>query len=140
MKFQNIPTLSVTGQKELDAAKWKLWHGLYEDCFAKLGLLIASIQDNKTKQRLEKLLEYFINNEDILVNYDERQVNNLPFTSNIAESTVGNLVNSRYSHDGKMQWKREGAHNLLQVRTAKYSNMLDKMWVHVFSKPLKIAA
>jgi len=39
-----------------------------------------------------------------------------------------------------MQWKREGAHSLLQVRAASYSNTLSKMWNYVFSKPLKIIA
>jgi len=56
------------------------------------------------------------------------------------ESTVENLVNSRYRQTGKMQWKREGAHSLLQVRAASYSNTLSKMWNYVFSKPLKIIA
>jgi transposase-like protein len=140
MKFQNIPTLQSEEQKELESAKWKLWHGLTKDCFNKLTAVITKIDDKKVKERLQKLLEYLINNEDILVNYEDRKSNKLAFTSNIAESTVENLVNSRYRQTGKMQWKREGAHSLLQVRAASYSNMLNKMWNYVFSKPLKIVA
>lgn len=100
--------------------------------------MITETEDKKVKDKLQKLLEYLLNNESILINYDKRKASNLPFTSNIAESTVENLVNSRYSHDGKMQWKREGAHSLLQVRAVIYSNMLSKLWSHVFSKPLKM--
>ena len=140
MKFKNIPVLPLEEQKELESAKWKLWHGLSQDCCDKLTSLIDKIMDNKTKQSLKKLLQYLVNNEDILVNYEERRVNGLSFTSNIAESTVENLVNSRYSQTGKMKWKREGAHALLQLRAATYSNALSKMWGYVFSKPLKIAA
>lgn len=140
MKFQNIPTLSKEEQKALESAKWKLWHGQAQDCFDKLTAVISKIQDNKTKQKLQKLLEYLVNNEDILVNYEEKKANNLPFTSNIAESTVENLVNSRYRQTGKMKWSRTGAHSLLQVRAASYSNMLNQLWSYVFSKPLKIMA
>ncbi len=67
---------------------------------------------------------YLVNNEDILVNYGEKKVNNLPFSSNIAEYTVENLVNSRYRQTGKMQWKREGAHALLQPKLV-LSHMMD---------------
>jgi ssDNA-binding Zn-finger/Zn-ribbon topoisomerase 1 len=140
MKFQNIPTLASIEQEELECAKWKLWHGLAKECFNKLTILINKTGDKKIKCKLQKLLEYLVNNEDILVNYGERKVSNLPFTSNIAESTVENLVNSRYRQTGKMQWKREGAHALLQLRAASYSNTLSKMWRYVFSKPLKLIA
>lgn len=136
MKFQNIPVLPEEEQKELESAKWKLWHGLAKDCFIKLVIVIDKTTDKKVKDRLHKLLEYLKNNEDILVNYEDRKSNKLAFTSNVAESTVENLVNSRYRQTGKMQWKREGAHSLLQVRAANYSNILTKMWSYVFFKPL----
>lgn len=79
------------------------------------------------------LLEYLVNNEDILESYEERKANNLPFTSNIAESTVENLVNSRYNQTSKMKWRCKGAHALLQVRAATgYSNCLIKCGICVF--------
>jgi len=140
MKFQNIPILPEEEQKELEAAKWKLWHGLAKDCFSKLTVVISKTEDKKVKDRLQKLLEYLENNEDILVNYEGRKSHKLAFTSNIAESTVENLVNSRYRQTGKMQWKRESAHSLLQVRAASYSNTLSKIWNYVFAIPLKIVA
>ena len=125
-------------QADLKGAKWKLWHGLKQDCFDKLKLLIDNITDAKLKKRAHQLLQYLQNNEDILVNYEERSNKKLPFSSNVAESTVENLVNSRYSQSGKMQWTREGAHSLLQIRAASYSKLLDKMWNYVFSSILKV--
>ena len=86
------------------------------------------------------LLHYLENNKDVLANYEERQNNKQPFSSNVAESTVENLVNSRYNQTGKMQWSRDGAHSLLQVRAADYSKSLHMIWNYVFSKILKIAA
>ena len=98
-----------------------------------------NITDTKLKKRAQQLLQYLQNNEDILVNYEERSNKKLPFSSNVAESTVENLVNSRYRQSGKMQWTREGAHSLLQIRAASYSKLLHKMWDYVFSSILKVA-
>ena len=72
-------------QKKLEYAKWKLWHGLTGDCFNKLTVVISKTEDKKVKDMLQKLLEYLVNNGDILVNYDERKTNNLAFISNITE-------------------------------------------------------
>ena len=140
IKFQNMISneLPPEQQEEVKAAKWKLWHGLQQDCFDKLSKLVKSIDNEKLKKRAEQLLQYLRNNEDILVNYEDRRNNNLPFSSNVAESTVENLVNSRYRQSGKMQWTREGAHSLLQIRAAKYSNLINQMWDYVFLSVLKV--
>ena len=39
MKFQNIPTLPLEEQSELESAKWKLWHGKAKECIEKLALI-----------------------------------------------------------------------------------------------------
>lgn len=141
MKFQNMMSNDLLSdqQEDLEGAKWKLWHGLKHDCFDKLKRVMDNITDTKLKKRAQQLLQYLQNNEDILVNYEERSNKKLPFSSNVAESTVENLVNSRYRQSGKMQWTREGAHSLLQIRAASYSKLLHKMWDYVFSSILKVA-
>lgn len=57
-----------------------------------------------------------------LINYMERKTNNLPYTSNVAEATVESQINVRFKRKQKMQWTRENAHNVLQLRTTIYSN------------------
>ncbi len=109
-KYSNI---TKEEQQGLESAKWKLWHGLGKDCFSKLTVVISQTEYKKIKDRLQKLLEYLENNEDILVNYEERKSHKLALTSNIAESTVENLVNSRYRQTGKMQWRRKGGSYLI---------------------------
>lgn len=135
----DVGDLPQDQQEILKNAKWKLWHGLKEDCFNKLEHLIHQINNTKLKKRAEQLLQYLQNNSDSLVNYEERKNNNKPFTSNVAESTVENLVNSRYRQTGKMKWTREGAHLLLQVKAASYSKSLTQIWDYVFAGILKVA-
>jgi hypothetical protein len=141
MRFQNMMSSALPSdqQEVLKKAKWKLWHGLKEDCFDKLEDLIPQITNEKLKTRAEQLLQYLQNNADILVNYDTLKNTKQPCTSNVAESTVENLVNSRYRQTGKMKWTREGAHTLLQIKAASYSNTLSKIWGYVFSNILKVA-
>jgi hypothetical protein len=137
MKFQNItPALPEDLQEMMKGAKWKLWHGLQEECLEKLAICIEKIEDDELKKRTTKLVQYLKNNSDVLINYEERKNSNRPFTSNVAESTVENLVNSRCGQTGKMKWLRDGAHALLQIRCAHYSKSFNKIWGYVVPKLL----
>jgi len=63
-----------------------------------------------------------------MVNYQKRQTAKLPFTSTYAESSVNVLINARQKDNKKMQWTREGAHNVLQIRTSKFSKTWENDW------------
>lgn len=132
MKFQNVlMVLPDTMKDNLESAKWKLWNGLKTECLEKLAFLIDQIKDDKLKNRIIKLKNYLENNNNSLINYDERKNNQLPFTSHVAESTVENLVNSRCRQSGKMQWLRDGTHALLQVKCAHYCKSFNQIWNYV---------
>lgn len=62
------------------------------------------------------------------VNYDERAKANKTYTSQIAESHIDSIINARHKKTGKMQWTREGAHNVLQIRAMIVSNEWDAKW------------
>jgi hypothetical protein len=51
-----------------------------------------------------------------LVNYDARDQANKTYTSQVAESHIDALINTRHKRTKKMQWTREGAHHVLQIR------------------------
>ena len=68
------------------------------------------------------IISYLSNNIDKLVNYMFRKNNDLPYTSNVAEANVESQINARFKRKQKMQWNRENAHNVLQVRSVIYSN------------------
>jgi hypothetical protein len=65
---------------------------------------------------LTGLYEYLHRNQAYLVNYDAREQANQTYTSQVAESHVDALINARHKRTKKMQWTREGAHHVLQIR------------------------
>ena len=61
-------------------------------------------------------------NSHYLCHYAERKQKGLLFSSHVAESTVEHLINERHKRKQKMQWTRESAHHVLQIRSAIASN------------------
>ena len=62
------------------------------------------------------------------------------FTSNEAEATVNTLINDRQKGKQKMLWTREGAHNVLQIRSSVFSGSWTKDWKKLERKAYKKAA
>lgn len=77
---------------------------------------------------MKQLIKYIANNKEYIVNYHIRKTNNESYTSNLAESSVNSLINSRQKQNLKMQWSREGAHDILQIRTSIFSDDWQKDW------------
>ena len=63
-----------------------------------------------------------------MVNYQEHKSANLPFTSTYAEISVNAVINARQKDNKKMQWTREGAHNILQIRSSRFSKTWAQDW------------
>ena len=72
--------------------------------------------DTKKLKKLKKLYEYLENNQTYLIHYAERDEKGLTYTSQVAESHIDTIINDRFKRTKKMQWTREGAHNVLQIR------------------------
>jgi len=86
------------------------------------------------------LHDYLKDNLDYLVNYDERDKANKAFTSQVAESHIDSLINARHKRKQKMQWTREGAHNVLQIRASMVSNEWGEKWLELVLTNLEKAA
>jgi len=69
--------------------------------------------------------DYIERNQAYIVNYDERATAHKTYTSQVAESHIDTLINARHKKTRKMQWSREGADNVLQIR----ATMASKEWV-----------
>ena len=134
-KFKNTES-SVEGDKivELDSAKWHLWHGNAEKAVEKLELLIKDSKETKSSNRLKTLKRYIENNQNKIVDYDDRDAKNLVYASSYAESTVSNLINVRQKNKQRMTWTRDGANQILQIRASKLSNKWDKDWKEIEKK------
>ena len=69
-------------------------------------------------KHLEELTTYVENNRHIIPNYGEKFRYGETITSSFVESTVNEVVTKRMVKKQQMQWSHEGAHYLLQTRTA----------------------
>lgn len=113
-------------KEQLDASKYKVWHGKAMEGIEKLKVLSQTLISKKYQEqkinKIESIISYLSNNIEKLVNYMFRKNNDLPYTSNVAEANVESQINARFKRKQKMQWNRENAHNVLQVRSVIYSN------------------
>lgn len=105
-----------------------MWHGNVSGSLERLTQLQLDLKDEKLLSDLKELHGYIERNEKYIVNYQERQAAHLPFTSTLAESSVNALINARQKDNKKMQWTREGAHHVLQIRTSRFNKTWEKDW------------
>ena len=140
-KFQTVKNaLEETFNESLESAKWTLWHGGAEEALKKIAIIRDNITDQKKRSKLKGLHDYLKNNLDYLVNYDERKRANKAFTSQVAESHIDSLINARHKRKQKMQWTREGAHHVLQIRASMVSNEWEEKWLELVLTNLEKAA
>ena len=62
------------------------------------------------------------------------------FSSNVAESNVESLINQRCKGKQHMQWSRDGAHPILQIRAAANSKDWGENWEQYVLEAYKKAA
>jgi hypothetical protein len=118
--------------KNLESIKWYLWHGnvekaleLIEDCYS-----ICMDDDLKYKNKnkllryLDELNTYIENNQHLIPNYGERWRYGEAISTGFVESTINEVIAKRMVKKQQMQWTQEGAHYMLQTRTAVLNNDL----------------
>ena len=118
-----------TLKEDYEKAKWCLWHGDSNKALGKLKDIKSQIDTGK--QKVGTLITYIKNNQSHLVNYQAREKAGLVFTSQLAESTVNTLINERQKNDKRMQWSRDGADAVLQIRSSVQSKDWKSDWVEV---------
>ena len=118
-------------KERLEKVKWFLWHGQPEGALKRLEELKSTVGDDKLLSDLQDLYEYLERNQKYMVNYQERKAASLPFTSTYAEISVNAVINARQKDNKKMQWTREGAHNILQIRSSRFSKTWAQDWKEV---------
>lgn len=139
-KFQNVRSALEDGLNDsLESIKWSLWQGQSTEALSRLELLITNITNSKKRQKLQGLYDYLGRNQDYLVNYGERERKHQTYTSQVAESHIESIINARHKKRGKMQWTREGAHNVLQIRGQLISNQWSHHWQSVVLSALGVA-
>jgi hypothetical protein len=139
-KFQNLKNaLGEALATALDRIKWKLWHGKVREALTKLALLRETSTDDEQRAKITGLHDYLQRNQAYMINYDERDNAKKPYTSQVAESHVDALINARHKKTRKMQWTREGAHHVLQIRAMIASEAWESQWQNAVLSALKTA-
>jgi hypothetical protein len=140
-KFQNLKNaLGEAFEAALESTKWKLWHGEAPEALTKLIVLRENITDETNLSKLKGLHDYLHRNQAYLINYESRAQANKTYTSQVAESHIASLINARHKRTGKMQWTREGANNVLQIRATLVSNEWMTLWQSTVLSALGAAA
>lgn len=112
--------------EKLESAKWHLWHGNAEESLERLDDCYCLCEDpelrydkrRKLVQHLSDMITYIDNNSHLIPNYGEKYRYGETITTAFVESTVNEVVAKRMVKKQQMQWSRQGAHSLLQTRTA----------------------
>jgi len=112
--------------KKLDSAKWYLWHGNTEQGLDRLDECYCLCDDpdlhygkrRKLVWQLTDMMTYIGNNSHLIPNYGEKYRYGETISTAFAESTVNEVVAKRMVKKQQMQWSHQGAHYLLQTRTA----------------------
>ena len=123
-----INALGESFEDSLSSCKWNLWHGNVEESLTKLEMLLLNISDKEKRSQLKGLYNYLKQNQEYVVNYESQKEMGKTFTSQVAESHIESIINARHKKSGKMQWSREGAHNVLQIRSEIISKTWTKQW------------
>ncbi len=113
---------------ELDSAKTELWYGRSVQALTILSDLKEKLHDEEHLSKIDNFCVYINDNIERIVNYNDRQEKGLIFTSSVAESTVNHFGSQRFKKLQQMQWKRENAHRVLQIRASIVGESWHNIW------------
>ena len=123
-------------KKDLGSSKWYLWHGNIKRALDKLEDCCDLCYDdelvyekrNKFEKHLAEMVTYIENNQCMIPNYGELYRYDETISTAFVESTINEVVTKRMVKKQQMQWTHEGAHYLLQTRTAVLNGDLENMF------------
>jgi hypothetical protein len=111
--------------KELERIKWYLWHGNAHKALQVLGDLEFDLEGAELEQgnQAEAYLKvfkavrefkgYIGANQSYIVNYGDRYRNGETISSNMAETTVNQVVSKWFVKKQQQRWTKKGVHLLL---------------------------
>ena len=91
-------------RKLYNKGKWHLWHGHPETGLVRLNQLLEQLSDKDARKKVKELITYITNNKDCIVNYHARRLRALPYSSQLAETSVNSIINDRQKNK-KMRYK-----------------------------------
>jgi hypothetical protein len=126
--------LAHRAARELDRAKWRLWHGRWAGCRDRLTALLRwtrrrPVREAAGADRLRRhvtgLVGYLERNRGALVPYAARRRRGQPISTAFVESAVNEIVAKRMTKRQQMRWSRATVQPFLDVRTAVLNDTLE---------------
>ena len=127
-------SLAHSAVRNLDRAKWCLWHGRWTGCRRKLAALCRwtkrkPVRDvvgiGRLQQHVSDLLGYLERNQSALVPYAARRRRGEPISTAFVESAVNEIVAKHMNKAQQMRWNRATVQPFLDVRTAVLNDTLE---------------
>ena len=126
--------LGVIARRDIERAKWCLWHGRWKRCLVKLVKTYRwseakSIHDAAgieiLQRHLKDLIDYLEANQAMLVNYGARWRRGEPISTAFVESAVNEIIARRMIKTQQMRWNRWTVQPFLDVRIAVLNGTLE---------------
>ena len=126
--------LGRNAERDLERAKWRLWHGRWTGCRRELAALCrrterSSVRDmagvGKVRRHVADLLGYLDRNQAALVHYAARRRNGEAISTAFVESAVNEIVAWRMNKAQQMRWSKATVQPFLDVRTAVLDGTLE---------------
>ncbi|CAM3326640.1 hypothetical protein XNC1_p0146 (plasmid) [Xenorhabdus nematophila ATCC 19061] len=135
---KNDPELGTELLDSLTRTKWYIWHGNVikalehlDDCAAMCDEDISHYGNNKSLlKHIDEMYTYIENNSMMIPNYGEMYRYGEAISSSFVESTINEVIAKRMVKKQQMQWSQQGAHYLLQTRTAVLNGDLKTQFEH----------
>jgi hypothetical protein len=112
-------------EKQLDRAKWYLWHGNVFRALETIENLLFDLEifsentnskNYKLWNNVSEFYNYIKYNSLLIPNYGDRYRNGEVISTSFVESTVNEVISKRMVKQQQMRWTKKGAHLLLQIR------------------------
>ena len=119
--------------KQLESIKWNIWHGNVSKALDKINSFSEDFYDeelDKGSKRYklwkysDEFYTYIESNRYYITNYAERHRYGEIISISFVEATVNEVISKRMVKKQQMRWTQEGAHRMIQVRTATLNNEL----------------
>ncbi len=126
--------LGELARRDIERAKWCLWHGRWKRCLMKL---VTTYRWSETKsirgaagietprRHVRDLIGYLVANTAALVNYGARRRRGEPISTAFVESAVNEIVSRRMIKKQQMRWNRWTVQPFLDVRAAVLNGTLE---------------
>jgi hypothetical protein len=128
-------------KRNIERAKWRLWHGRWKGCLIKLSGICRWAETRSIREitgvravqhHLSDLLAYLDANQSALVNYGARRRHGEPISTAFVESAINEIIAKRMLKKQQMRWNRWTVQPFLDVRVAVLDGTLEQSFRRLY--------